>query len=91
MIDAFAVLCCFIGGLFLFGAWKVLISRHEPEVRSHPLGWADILLELLTGGDWIESTEVDRFTAVLVLFLIGMFFLWGGLYVGLAWGDVAVV
>jgi len=91
MIDAFAVLCCLIGGLFLFGAWKVLISRHEPEVRRQPVSWADILLELLTGGDWIEPAAVDRFTAVLVLFLIGMFFLWGGLYVGLAWGDVVVV
>jgi hypothetical protein len=91
MLDAFAVLCCFIGGLFLFGAWKLLISRHEPEIKSQPITWADILMELLTGGSWIEFTVLDRFTSVLVLFLIGMFFLWGGLYIGLAWGDVVVV
>jgi len=91
MIDAFAVLCCIIGGLFLFGAWKLLISRHEPEIQTQPVSWADILLELLTDGGWIEFTAVDRFTAVLVLFLIGMFFLWSGLYIGLAWGNVAVV
>jgi len=91
MLDAFAVLCCFIGGLFLFGAWKLLISRHEPEIESQPITWAAILMELLTGGSWIEFTVLDRFTSVLVLFLIGMFFLWGGLYIGLAWGDVVVV
>ena len=91
MLDAFAVLCCFIGGLFLFGAWKLVISRHEPEIESQPITWADILMELLTGGSWIEFTVLDRFTSVLVLFLIGMFFLWGGLYIGLAWGDVVVV
>lgn len=91
MIDAFAVLCCFIGGLFLVGAWKVLVSRHEPEVQTQPVRWIDILLELLTDGNWIEWTAVDRYTAALVLFAIGMFFLWGGLYIGLDWGDVVVV
>lgn len=91
MIDAFAVLCCFIGGLFLAGAWKVLVSRHEPEIRPKPVRWIDILLELLTDGNWIEWTPVDRYTAALVLFAIGMFFLWGGLYIGLDWGDVVVV
>jgi hypothetical protein len=91
MIDAFAVLCCLIGCLFLVGAWKVLISRHEPEIQTRPVRWIDILLELLTDGGWIEMTAVDRFTAVLVLFLIGMFFLWSGLYIGLEWGNVVVV
>jgi hypothetical protein len=56
-----------------------------------PVRWVDILLGLPTDGGWIEMTAVDRFTAVLVLFAIGMFFLWGGLYIGLAWGDVVVV
>lgn len=91
MIDAFAVLCCFIGGLFLVGAWKVLVSRHEPEIHVQPVRWIDILLEFLTDGGWIAWTGIGRFTAVLVLFVIGMFFLWSGLYIGLEWDNVVVV
>ncbi len=48
--------------------------------RPQPVRWIDILLELLTDGGWIEMTAVDRYTAAFVLFAIGMFFLWGGLY-----------
>ena len=46
-------------------------------------GWA---LAILFG---LDDTAAHILQAVL--FAIGVFFLWGGLYIGLDWGDVVVV
>ena len=83
MTDALAVIFCMLGLAFLWVAWRVFRSKHEPIVRREGVSWLDVLLDVVLQGIWIDGTAVDRFTAVAAYVVFGALFLGGGLYVGL--------